>query len=387
VAALVGWALVARLPNGFSWLALLTLVHDRTGSYFQAGIAVSVASVGAGVAAPVMGRLVDRFGQTRVLVLSGLGEGLAFFGLAIVGTTAGPAWLLLVLAALSGLWTAPVAASLRALWSGTLPEGVSSDAAFSFESTAQELVFIVGPMLAAGVLALSGPSALLAVGAVLCAVGTLAFAAQRPSREWRPDAGGGRGRSALASPGVRALTALAGVTVAGFVVGEVGIVAFARDAGAPESAGVLLAILAVSSLTGGLWHGARHWTMSVDTRLLLFAVLLPLGFVPLVFAPSVTAAGFLIALGGFAIAPLLACVYSLVGRLAPEGAVTEAFSWLNAAFVAGATVAAAAAGAVVEAGGARAGLVGLVAVTALCPLVILARRRALLLPGEHVQKQ
>lgn len=387
VAALVGWALVARLPNGFSSLALLILVHDRTGSYLQAGIAVGIASAGAGVAAPVMGRLVDRFGQTRVLVPTGVVEGLSFGGLALVGVSDGPDWLLLVLAAMSGLATAPVSASLRALWSGALPKGVSADTAYSLESTAQELIFIVGPLLAAGVLSLSGPSALLGVGAAFCAVGTLAFSAKRPSREWRPKAGGGRGRGALANPGVRALTAAAGVTVAGFVFVEVSVVAFTRDAGVPESAGVLFAVWAAASMAGGLWHGARRWTMPPHSRILLFATLLPVGFVPLVFAPSVTAVGFLIAFGGFAIAPFLACAYSLIGRLAPEGALTEAFSWLNAAFVAGAAVGAGSAGAVVEAGGARAGFIGLVAVTALCPLVILARRGALMPAGEHVQKQ
>lgn len=377
VASLIGWALVARLTNGFSWLALVILVHDRTGSYLQSGVAVGVAAGGSGVAAPVVGRLVDRLGQTRVLVPTGTVEGLAFGGLALVGAGDGPAWLLLVLAAVSGLATAPVSASLRALWSGALPEGVSPDAAYSLESTTQELIFIVGPLLAAGVLALSGPSALLGIGAVLCTVGTLCFAAQPPSREWRPQVGGGRGRGALASPGVRALTAAAGVTVAGFVFVDLSVVAFTRDERASESVGVLLAVWAAASLVGGLWHGSRHWEIPTHVRILAFAALLPVGFVPLVFAPSVTAAGFLIALGGFAIAPFLACVYSLVGGLAPEGALTEAFSWLNSAFVAGAAIGAGVAGAVVEAGGPRAGFVALVAVTALCPLVVFVWRETL----------
>jgi MFS family permease len=377
VGALIGCALLARLPNGFSSLALLILVRERTGSYLQAGIAVGVASAGAGVAAPVMGRLVDRVGQTRVLVPTGLVEALAFAGLAIVGATDGPAWLLLVLAGASGLATAPVSASLRALWSDALPEGVSPDTAYSLESTTQELIFIVGPLLAAGVLVVAGPAALLGVGAVLIGVGTMAFASLPPSRRWRPHPQGGRGHGALANAGVRTLVAVAAFMVASFVFVEVTVVAFARDEGFPEAAGVLLAVWAAASLTGGVWHGARHWTTPPDRRILLFAAFLPLGFAPLIVAPSLVAAGFLIVFGGIAIAPFLACVFALVGRLTPEGSLTEAFSWLNAAFVAGAAAGAAVAGALVDGAGTRAGFIAVVVVSALCPLLLVVRRASL----------
>lgn len=380
VGALIACALAARLPNGFTSLALLLLVRESTGSYAQAGVAVAIMAACAGVAAPVMGRLVDRAGQTRVLVPSGIAEGLAMGGLALAGATGGPGGLLLVLAGALGLATPPVTASLRALWSGALPEGVAPDTAYSLESTSQELVFIVGPLLGAGVLVLAGPDVLLGVGALISVVGTLSFAALPPSRLWRPHPGGGRGGGALADPGVRSLVAVAAVLVASFSLVEVTVIAFADREGAPEAAGVLLALWAVASLIGGLWHGARRWASPPGVRIVVFAAALPVGFAPLILAPSVTVAGLLIMLGGLSIAPLLACVYSLTGSLAPEGALTEAFSWLNAAFVAGMAVGAGAAGAIVEAAGTRAGFVAAVAVAAVCPLILVIRRGSLSAP-------
>jgi MFS family permease len=101
-------------------------------------------SAGAGVAAPVTGRLVDRIGQTRVLVPVGVCQGLSMAGLAVAGAGGGPAWLLLALSAPIGLATPPVGPSLRALWTDALPPGIAPDTAYSLESTAQELIFIVG---------------------------------------------------------------------------------------------------------------------------------------------------------------------------------------------------------------------------------------------------
>lgn len=373
-------AILARLPQGFVTLAVLLLVRERTGSYAHAGAAVAIMSAGAGVAAPVTGRLVDRIGQTRVLVPVGVCQGLSMAGLAVAGAGGGPAWLLLALSAPIGLATPPVGPSLRALWTDALPPGIAPDTAYSLESTAQELIFIAGPLLGAGVLALAGPEALLGVGAAVAVTGTLSFAALPPSRRWRPRPGGGRGTGALAHAGVRTLVLVAAALVASFSLVEVTVIAFATEEGAPEAAGVLLAVWAAASLAGGLWNGARSWRRPLHERLIVFAAVLPFGFAPLAAAGSVPVAGFLIVLGGFSIAPFLACVYAIVGRLAPSGALTEAFAWLNAAFVAGAAAGAAVAGVVVERAGIRAGFVAVVAAAATCPAILLARRTTLMAP-------
>jgi MFS family permease len=377
VPALIGSALLARLPNGFANLALVIIVRERSGSYAVAGIAVGVAAVAAAVAAPLFGRLVDRVGQTRVLVPVGIAEGLVMCGFAITALAGAAGWALVVLSAPLGFFSPPISACLRALWAGTLPWRIAPDTAYSLESTTQELIFICGPLLAAAILAVAGAEAILIVGGTLATIGSLTFASLPPSRQWRATPHEGRRRGALAVPGVRTLVALAGVLVLAFSAVEVVVVAFTTSEGNKEASGIVLAIWAASSMLGGLVHGALRWRRPVRGRLLAFAALIPVGFVPLVLTSTIPGLAVAIVAGGVFIAPLLACVYTILGDVSPPSALTEAFSWLNTAFVAGSAVGAVMAGAVVQASGSRAGFAAVVAVSALCPLVVLACRESL----------
>ena len=65
-------------------------------------------------------------------------------------------------------------------------------------------------------------------------------------------------------------------------------------------------------------------------------------------AAGVVSLGALIFLAGIAIAPALAAVHSLAGRLAVRGTVTEAYTWLGTGMGAGIAAGAALGGAVVE---------------------------------------
>ncbi|MEA2320657.1 MAG: hypothetical protein QOD81_507, partial [Solirubrobacteraceae bacterium] len=65
-------ALVARLPIGIHSLAIVLFLRERTGSYAVAGVVAAAFALGAGAGAPLAGRLVDRFGQGRVLVPAAL---------------------------------------------------------------------------------------------------------------------------------------------------------------------------------------------------------------------------------------------------------------------------------------------------------------------------
>ncbi|MBW8806332.1 MAG: hypothetical protein JF587_21145, partial [Catenulisporales bacterium] len=68
-------AFLARLPLTAKSMALtLHIVLDQGGSYAAAGAAGMVMTVGMGVGAPLLGRMVDRRGLKPVLVLTGLAD-------------------------------------------------------------------------------------------------------------------------------------------------------------------------------------------------------------------------------------------------------------------------------------------------------------------------
>jgi hypothetical protein len=231
---------------------------------------------------------------------------------------------------IGGVAVPSVGGALRALWPELLR--LRQDllpTAFALDSVALELLFTTGPLLAAVIVAVASPVTGLVLSAVCTVVGTAAFVTRRPSRAWRPEAEAGShgALGALRSSGVRTV-AFAALPV-GFCFGavEISLPAFADEHGVPELAGVLLATWSIASAIGGLAYGARTWRHPLGSIYLWFSVLLPLGFLPALLASSVPAMALLIVPAGLLIAPQAAACNQLIGKLAPPGAVTEAYAW------------------------------------------------------------
>jgi hypothetical protein len=168
----------------------------------------------------------------------------------------------------------------------------------------------------------------------------------------------------------------------GFTFGtlEVVLPAFSEAEGSKELAGVLLAVWSGASGVGGLVWGARGGALPVLRAHLVFAWLLPLGVAPLVLATSPLTMALLGILAGLPIAPLIASRNQLVERVALPGTATEAFTWPLTALVAGVSLGAASAGAVVEASSWTVGVLVAMAVAFVGAGVVLARRATLSQP-------
>jgi MFS family permease len=66
--ALLVTSRVARLPLAMFSISLLVHVHRLAGSFAVAGAASGAYVIGRGLSSPLLGRLVDRHGQTTVLI-------------------------------------------------------------------------------------------------------------------------------------------------------------------------------------------------------------------------------------------------------------------------------------------------------------------------------
>jgi MFS family permease len=373
-------ALVARLPIGIDSLAIVLFLREHTGSYASAGVVAAAFALGGGAGAPISGRLIDRFGQRRVLVPLALvhGGGLGLL-LGLASLTA-PVALLVPAALLAGLAIPPISATLRPLWPQVLrdePDLVPT--AYALDSVFVEFVFVFGPLLTALATALLSPAAAIVLAVALVVGGTVAFSASPPSRAWRPDAEAERhgALGALRSAGLRTLV-LATLPV-GFCFGamEVTLPAFSEDEATRAWAGVLLSVWSLGSAASGLVYGARAGVLPLAPTYVRFAVLLPLTFLPLAAAPSVVVMPVLCLLAGVCIAPLLASGNQLVGGVAPPGALTEAYTWPITALVIGVAGGNAAAGAIVEAADWRVAFLAATGGAALGGLLAFTRRATL----------
>jgi MFS family permease len=378
VTPLLLWAFVARLPYAVFSLALILLLRAQGFDYAAIGIVAAASGLSAGASAPVFGRLIDRVGQTRVLLATAVLGAATDVALVVAAISGGGTALLALLAVAGGLTVPPVSASLRTLLPGLVGRD-RLDTAFAFDALQLEAVFISGPLLAATIATVVSPEAAVLTAAALQTAGALGVAATPASRRWRPavrEPGAGR-VGALSSPGLRTLVAALAITAIALGVLEIGIPAFAEQYGSRSDSGWLFALWSVGSLTGGLWYGARQWRSALGRRFFFVAAVMALGLAPLPLAGSLPAFAALLVVAGLGLAPSTAVCYSLVGELAPEGAVTEAYAWQIVAYVVGSSVGAWLAGVVIDAVGVTTALACAPAAAGLGLLVAAIGRRSL----------
>src|SRR3954447_16318791 len=153
-------ALVGRLPEAMIPLAVLLVARHEHGSYATAGGLAAAVAAGAALGGPVAGRLIARLGQPAVLIGAAVGRSAALVALAVVAASslaaaAPPAFL-------CGALTPPLEPALRVLW----PDLAGGDehalhAAYELDAGAQELIFVLAPLLVAVAVAVLSPAAAL----------------------------------------------------------------------------------------------------------------------------------------------------------------------------------------------------------------------------------
>ena len=315
--------LFARLPLGMLSLAILMHVSETTGSYGQAGLVVACVSIAEAIAMPITARLTGRFGVTPVVLTAATINSIGFVALALA-----PAHLF-VLSAFGvavGASIPPMMPVVRALYPRMVPADTVR-ALFAFDTTAQELIWVTGPVVVTVLTSVVNTAAPLLAAAAITLTGSIAFVLSLQPRQPRI----ARSSSSFGRVLARQEVLLAFVAnlalVASFLALEVGVVAQLGH----SMAGVAISVSSLGSLIGGLLIGQRQLGLGglVATLAVVVAgtavtavVTGPLQFVALFVA-------------GFGFAPAMAVLYHAVSRGVAESAAAEAFGWLNTGALAG----------------------------------------------------
>ena len=361
--------LIGRMPMAMLGLGTVLLISARTGHYGVAGAVAASGSLGAAVCVPQIARLTDRLGQRRVLMPLCLVFALAVTGLVLAVQLGAPDWALFIPGTLGGASMPALGPMVRARWSALLAGTPRLHTAFSLESVADEVCYVVGPAAVTLLATQVHPAAGVTAAAALSVAGTLWFASQRdtqplprpqPAREDSPErarpAPGGR-RFSLAAPGLVVLVPVYVFLGGMFVSVDLSTVAFAAHFGHKALAGFLLACWAGGSGIGGLWYGTRNWRAPGWRRFAVTLALTVAGVWTFGAMPDLIMLAVVQFLCGMTIAPTLIAGYSLMEEQAWPGRTTEAMSWLNTGIGVGVASGATAAGFILDAFGARWGYV------------------------------
>ena len=345
---------VLRMPIAIYPIGIVLIISARDGRYGFAGVLSACYIFGNAVGTPLLAVLTDRLGQRRVLLPAGAVHVAGVLALALLVRTDAPNWLLTVPAVIFGVSYVSVGSLVRARWSHQLAGRPELATALSLESVLDELIFVVGPLIATLLATRAEPVLVLYLGLVLITVGTLWLAAQRATEPPVHPKGDEGHVSALRSRGMVVLTLGTVGMGATFASAEVAMVAYCGQHGHRGLAGLVLAAMALGSGVAGLVYGAITWKADVLDRYrvqaILFAIL-PAALLPAVSVPLLAVASFVLGLG---IAPALITAFGIIQQIVPARALTEGLAWVSTGLNVGYGAGAALVGGIADAHGARA---------------------------------
>ncbi len=344
----------------------LTMVTSVSGSYAAGGTAAGAVGIGSALGAPVLGALADRRGQRPVLLTAAIVNTVAVLALILAATTSvasgGLFGAVIAAALVSGASSPQVGPLARVRWMALASEGPASqqatdlDTALSYESTADEVTFVLGPALVGILASLLAPWLPLALAAAMTATLVPAFAAHPTHRAVRPAVR----KAVTGQPAARAgrLPAAVVLPVAAMVCmgtffgsTQAALSSFSAPFAGPEIAGLLYAAVGLSSAAAAL--SVAYWprTFTLPRRWIVSAVLMALLSLLLLLPDSLAAMVAVLLVLGIPVGPVMVTVFTAGGVLAPAGRLGTVMTALASGIVAGTALGSAIGGYLAEAGG------------------------------------
>lgn len=341
VARLMGSQLVARFPAGMLSLAFLIHIERIHHSYGAAGLVLAATSVGQAVAGPLTSRWMGVWGMRRVLILTLIVCSSAVSVIAFAPKL--PVAVYMVVGLIAGLSNPPIQPAVRTIY----PKLVNTNQLtplYSLDASAQEIIWIAGPVIATLVATQFSPVLAIVVAIVFMVSGGIWFIASPEVGQVRIPRSRRKLGAVLTRPPVLLATVTGFLMIGGAASVEAGVVATFGE-GRPES-GIVLAIFALGSLVGGLAFGHRPigpWALTVRIFGVFVGIALAALFLDFWWL-SLT-----LAIAGLGIAPALAVMFTIVSASVKFSETAEAYGWVGTGQLIGAALGSAMAGFMIDA--------------------------------------
>ncbi|NXY98386.1 MFS transporter [Streptomyces sp. BR123] len=374
---------IGRMPLSMVGVGILTMISELTGRYALAGALTATLALSAAVVGPQVSRLVDQYGQRRVLRPATLIALAAVAGLLLSAANGLPDWTLFVFSALAGC-VPSVGSMIRARWTAIYRDRPRElHTAYSFESVVDEVCFIFGPILAIGLSTTWFPEAGPLIAALCLLVGVWWLTAQRATEPPpHPRDPAADRTSALTSPGLQVL--MATFVATGAIFGSIDVVtlAFAEEQGHKSAASFILAIWAAGSCIAGIVFGLLHLKGKAERRWVLGVCAMAVSMIPLLLAGNLPFLAVALFVSGLAIAPTMITTMALIEAHVPRAKLTEGMTWISTGLAVGVALGSSVAGWVIDAAGAKTGYVVSISAGTAAAAVAFAGYRRLTRPAQ-----
>lgn len=348
--------LIARFPMSIVGIAQILMVTTLYGSYDIAGKVAGASVIAYAICAPILAKLVDRFGQSKVMIPSLTVSAAGMVALLVAASLRLDPWWLILATVIAGGASGSLGSLVRSRWTVVVKNNAQMHTAYAMESTLDEVVYMLGPVIATVLTTSVHPLAGLILALALMLCGGYWFLSQRSTEP--PVSSSDTTSHSSSVMALPVMIALAVVYVlAGAVFGaiDMSVVAFTDALNLKQLSGLLLGIFATGSMFAGLLYGARTWHFPLWKLFIAGVFALAVGTTLIAFARTWYGMAVIMLITGFSISPTMINVNAMVQRAVPINRLTEGLTWMSTAMSLGVSLGSASAGTAIDYGGADAG--------------------------------
>ena len=323
---------IARLPISMTLLSITFVIVHVKHSYTLAGTVATGAALISTVLSPTWSRYADRLGQRKVLrftVPFYIGFDLIFL---IAISKHAPTYIWMSAIFLAEIFLPNIGGLIRRRWLWSLGEDrVMINTAYSYEAFMDEIIFIIGPLVATSAATIISPASGMILGFSFMAIGTTLFISQRSTEPapFRKDEHEEHGLI-LGLPIIQAVFLPFIFIGAFFSSTNLIVVGYSQQHHAAAYTGLVLAIWAAGSGVAAIFNGSIKWRISDASRFRINLLAILILSLPFFFIHSMVMLAGALFISGAGVAPLIVAGYNVAEKSVPPEKVTETLSWVIA---------------------------------------------------------
>lgn len=380
-------SVIACMPFPMVGMTITISVQHYYGNYALAGALTAIQAIATALVSPLLGKLVDIYGQRQVSIPTIIVWIIASTSLVTAITHHAPEWVLYAIVPFMAA-IPPWGAMSRGRWARLLRgDRERTDRALSLSGVLDECMWVVGNPLASTLAVISGLLAFSFTGMCVI-VGALMFLTERttepPSQtQLAREAGltraqyrereaqqaaalqeatleGNTGKSkhshgSIWGPGLIAVCATWFGLGAFQSAAGISIIAFATEQHMKQYTGFVFACFSLSSLAGALMYGAKNWMIPLWKRFYVCLAVVNLGIGSFLFAKHLWVIMVIYLVIGVCQAPTWINGNQLMLHLVPPSRFTEGMAWMGAMNSIGSSMGSAIAGVFIDRAGSHGG--------------------------------
>ncbi|MCI1210887.1 MAG: MFS transporter [Bifidobacterium tibiigranuli] len=401
-------SVLACMPFPMIGMTITIAVQHYYHNYALAGALAAIQAIAMAVVGPLLGKLVDKFGQRQVAIPTIIVWLIAAAAMIACITARAPQWTLFVIAPFMAA-IPPWGAMSRSRWTHLLKgDRVRTDRAMSLSGVFDECMWVIGNPLASALAVVSGTLAFGVTGACVV-IGALMFlteltteppsqttlakqsgltrrqyrqreaakaeelrsSASKKTQELRSSASAKseRVKQSIWGPGLIALCVTWFGLGAFQSAASISIIAFATEQSMKQYTGLVFACFSISSLCGAIVYGAKNWITPLWKRFYFCLAVVNIGIGTFLFARHLWVIMIIYLIIGVCQAPTWINGNQLLLHIVPPTRFTEGVAWIGAMNSIGGSVGSAIAGIFIDRSGSQGGFL-VVTLLALLSLVL-----------------